>query len=146
MGDVYIDNEISEMPLKAYNATEMNTSLLIDRLGFFSSMDDIFDRLLILASYIGGRFIQYVDDLALRDADRYLDLVNISGGQHLKSPRHGICKSFSAGSSSSSKPYISDRGPGICERRTSGPRDELLVDTRSEIVETSSSHLAPIHL
>ncbi|KAK9947792.1 hypothetical protein M0R45_003397 [Rubus argutus] len=142
MGDVYIENEISEMPLTAYNATEMNTSLLIDRLGFFSSMDDFFDRLLILASYIGGRFIQYVDDLALRDADRYLDLVNISGGQHLKSLRRCICKSFSAGSSSSLKPYISDRRPGICERRTSGPMDELLVDTRSEIVETSSSHAA----
>ncbi|KAM5547606.1 hypothetical protein ABKV19_001874 [Rosa sericea] len=142
MGDVYIENGISEMPLTAYNDTVMNMSLVIESLGFFSSMDDIFDRLLILASYIGHRCIQFVEDLALREADRYLeDLVNISAGQHLKSLRHGICKSFSEGSSSSSKPYISDRDLEICERRASGSRDEFLVDTRSEIVETNSSHV-----
>ncbi|CAL2274301.1 unnamed protein product [Prunus armeniaca] len=87
MGDVYIENEISEMPLA-------------------------------------------VKDLAVRDADRYSDdLLVISAGQHLRSLRHGICKSFSEGCSSSSKPC----NPETCERRASEPME----DTRSEIVDTT---------
>ncbi|PQM33642.1 uncharacterized protein Pyn_30858 [Prunus yedoensis var. nudiflora] len=40
------------------------------------------------------------EDLAVRDADRYSDdLLVISAGQHIRSLRHGICKSFSEGSS-----------------------------------------------
>ncbi|XP_050377927.1 uncharacterized protein LOC126795138 isoform X2 [Argentina anserina] len=120
----------------------MNTSLVVDSLEFFSSMDDIFDRLLILGSYIGHRFIQFVEDLAHREFDRYLEeLVRISAGHQLKSLRHGICKSFSE-CSSSSKPSISDGGPEICETRASGPRHELLVDPTSEIVGTTCSQAA----
>ncbi|KAL6221088.1 hypothetical protein ACLB2K_008840 [Fragaria x ananassa] len=142
MGDVYIENGISEMPLTAYNDTVINTSLVIESLEFFSSMDDIFDRLLILASYIGHQFIQFVEDLALREFDRYLEnLVNISARQHLESLRHGICKSFSEDSSSSSQSYISDRNPEFYEKAL-GLRDELLVYPRSEIVQTDSSHAA----
>ncbi|XP_008242524.1 PREDICTED: uncharacterized protein LOC103340846 isoform X1 [Prunus mume] len=133
MGDVYIENEISEMPLAAYNDTVWNTSLLFDSLGFYSSMDDIFTRLLTLASYISRRFIQFIEDLAVRDADRYSDdLLVISAGQHLRSLRHGICKSFSEGCSSSSKPC----NPETCERRASEPTE----DTRSEIVETNFNY------
>ncbi|CAB4281930.1 unnamed protein product [Prunus armeniaca] len=87
MGDVYIENEISEMPLAA-------------------------------------------KDLAVRDADRYSDdLLVISAGQHLRSLRNGICKSFAEGCSSSSKPC----NPETCERRSSEPTE----DTRSEIVDTT---------
>ncbi|CAB4287325.1 unnamed protein product [Prunus armeniaca] len=75
IGDVYIENEISEMPLAAYNDTVGSASLLFDSLGFYSSMDDIFTRLLTLASYISRRFIQFIEDLAVRDADRYSDLL-----------------------------------------------------------------------
>ncbi|PQQ13047.1 uncharacterized protein Pyn_10997 [Prunus yedoensis var. nudiflora] len=133
MGDVYIENEISEMPLAAYNDTVWNTSLLFDSLGFYSSMDDIFTRLLTLASYISRRFIQFIEDLVVRDADRYSDdLLVISAGQHLRSLRHGICKSFSEGCSSSSKPC----NPETCERRASEPTE----DTRSEIVETNFNY------
>ncbi|ONH98001.1 hypothetical protein PRUPE_7G222800 [Prunus persica] len=152
MGDVYIENEISEMPLavstfqlydcallqiictfSAYNDTVWNTSLLFDSLEFYSSMDDIFSRLLTLASYISRRFIQFIEDLAVRDADRYSDdLLVISAGQHLRSLRQGICKSFSEGCSSSSKPC----NPETCERRASEPTE----DTRSEIVETNFNY------
>ncbi|CAL9027814.1 unnamed protein product [Prunus brigantina] len=45
-----------------------------------------------LASYISRRFIQFIEDLAVRYSD---DLLVISAGQHLRSLRHGICKSFS---------------------------------------------------
>ncbi|XP_021830964.1 uncharacterized protein LOC110771032 [Prunus avium] len=77
------------------------------------------------------------EDLAVRDADRYSDdLLVISAGQHLRSLRHGICKPFSEGCSSSSKPCISDRNPGTCERRASEPTE----DTRSEIVETNFNY------
>ncbi|KAL6293421.1 hypothetical protein ACE6H2_001563 [Prunus campanulata] len=114
---------------QAYNDTVRNTSLLFDSLGFYSSMDDIFTRLLTLASYISRRFIQFIKDIAVKDADRYSDdLLVISAGQHLRSLRHGICKPFSEGCSSSSKPCISDRNPGTCERRASEPTE----DTRSE--------------
>ncbi|XP_021807100.1 uncharacterized protein LOC110750994 isoform X2 [Prunus avium] len=133
MGDVYIENEISEMPLAAYNDTVWNTSLLFDSLGFYSSMNDIFTRLWTLASYISRRFIQFIEDLAVRDADRYSDdLLVISAGQHLRSLRHGICKSFFEGCSSSSKPC----NPETCERRASEPTE----DTRSEIVETNFNY------
>ncbi|XP_004288884.1 PREDICTED: uncharacterized protein LOC101301533 [Fragaria vesca subsp. vesca] len=82
------------------------------------------------------------EDLALREFDRYLEnLVNISARQHLESLRHGICKSFSEDSSSSSQSYISDRNPEFYEK-ASGRRDELLVYPRSEIVQTDSSHAA----
>ncbi|CAL9026649.1 unnamed protein product [Prunus brigantina] len=96
IGDVYTENEISEMPLAAYNDTVWSASFLFDSLGFYSSMDDIFTRLLTLASYISRRFIQFIEDLVVRDADRYSDdLLVISAGQHVRSLRHGICKSFS---------------------------------------------------
>ncbi|CAL2263064.1 unnamed protein product [Prunus armeniaca] len=89
-------------------------------------MDDIFTRLFTLASYISRRFIQVIEDLAVRDADRYSDdLLVISAGQHLRSLRNGICKSFAEGCSSSSKPC----NPETCERRSSEPTE----DTRSEI-------------
>ncbi|PQQ21625.1 uncharacterized protein Pyn_15068 [Prunus yedoensis var. nudiflora] len=69
------------------------------------------------------------EDIAVKDADRYSDdLLVISAGQHLRSLRHGICKPFSEGCSSSSKPCISDRNPRTCERRASEPTE----DTRSE--------------
>ncbi|CAB4318357.1 unnamed protein product [Prunus armeniaca] len=83
-----------------------------------------------LSHYISRRFIQFIEDLAVRDADRYSDdLLVISAGQHLRSLRHGICKSFSEGCSSSSKPC----NPETCERRASEPME----DTRSEIVDTT---------
>ncbi|BFG34168.1 hypothetical protein CerSpe_204420 [Prunus speciosa] len=86
MGDVYIENEISEMPLAAYNDTVWNTSLLFDSLGFYSSMDDIFTRLLTLASYDGFGNDVVAEDLAVKDADRYSDdLLVISAGQHIRS-------------------------------------------------------------
>ncbi|CAB4281925.1 unnamed protein product [Prunus armeniaca] len=70
------------------------------------------------------------EDLAVRDADRYSDdLLVISAGQHLRSLRNGICKSFAEGCSSSSKPC----NPETCERRSSEPTE----DTRSEIVDTT---------
>lgn len=73
------------------------------------------------------------EDLAVRDADRYSDdLLVISAGQHIRSLRHGICKSFSEGCSSSSKPC----NPETCERRASEPTE----DTRSEIVETNFNY------
>ncbi|BBH08364.1 alpha/beta-Hydrolases superfamily protein, partial [Prunus dulcis] len=72
-------------------------------------------------------------DLAVRDADRYSDdLLVISAGQHLRSLRQGICKSFSEGCSSSSKPC----NPETCERRASEPTE----DTRSEILETNFNY------
>ncbi|KAL6276141.1 hypothetical protein ACE6H2_019742 [Prunus campanulata] len=75
-----------EMPLAAYNDTVWNTSFLFDSLGFYSSMDDIFTRLLTLASYICRRLIQFIEDLEVRDADRYSDdLLVISAGQHIRS-------------------------------------------------------------
>ncbi|CAL2273330.1 unnamed protein product [Prunus armeniaca] len=83
-------------------------------------MDDIFTRLLTLASYISRRFIQFIEDLAVRDADRYSDdLLVISAGQHLRSLRHGICKSFSEGCSSPSKSC----NPETSERRASEPTE-----------------------
>ncbi|CAL2263059.1 unnamed protein product [Prunus armeniaca] len=73
------------------------------------------------------------EDLAVRDADRYSDdLLVISAGQHLRSLRNGICKSFAEGCSSSSKPC----NPETCERRSSEPTE----DTRSEIVETNFNY------
>ncbi|PQQ08788.1 uncharacterized protein Pyn_15427 [Prunus yedoensis var. nudiflora] len=115
------------MPLAAYNDNVWNTSFLFDSLGFYSSMDDIFTRLLTLASYISRRLIQFIENLAVRDADRYSDdLLVISAGKHIRSLRHGICKSFSEGCSSSSKPC----NPETCERRASKPTE----DTRSEIL------------
>ncbi|CAB4317705.1 unnamed protein product [Prunus armeniaca] len=107
------------MPLAAYNDTVWSASLF-DSLGFYSSMDDIFTRLLTLASYISRRFIQFIEDLAVRDADRYSDdLLVISAGQHLRSLRHGICKSFSEGCSSPSKSC----NPETSERRASEPTE-----------------------
>ncbi|KAB2618481.1 glycosyltransferase [Pyrus ussuriensis x Pyrus communis] len=137
MGDVFFENEISEMPVTVYDVTVRNTSFLFDSLGFYSSMDDIFTHLLTLASYISRRFVQFIKNLTRRDADRYSDdlLVN-SAGQLLRSLRHGVCNSFSEGCSSSSKPCTSGQNPGICER-ASEPRE----DTRSEIVASNSSYV-----
>ncbi|CAL8170629.1 unnamed protein product [Prunus armeniaca] len=66
---------LSQSLYQAYNDTVGSASLLFDSLGFYSSMDDIFTRLLTLASYISRRFIQFIEDLAVRDADRYSDLL-----------------------------------------------------------------------
>lgn len=136
MGDVVFENDISEMPVTVYNDTVRNTSFRFDSLGFYSSMDDIFTRLLTLASYISHRFVQFIEDLARRDADRCSDdlLVN-SAGQHLRSLRHGVCNFFAEGCSSSSNSCISGRNPGICER-ASEPGE----DARTEIVAANSSY------
>ncbi|KAM1155508.1 hypothetical protein ACFX13_026983 [Malus domestica] len=136
MGDVVFENDISEMPVTVCNVTVRNKSFLFDSLGLYSSMDDIFTRLLTLASYISHRFVQFIEDLARTDADRCSDdlLVN-SAGQYLRSLRHGVCNSFFEGYSSSSKSCLSGQNPGICER-VSEPRE----DARTEIVAAKSSY------
>ncbi|CAN6699441.1 unnamed protein product [Malus baccata var. baccata] len=62
MGDVVFENDISEMPVTVCNVTVRNKSFLFDSLGLYSSMDDIFTRLLTLASYISHRFVQFIGE------------------------------------------------------------------------------------
>lgn len=125
----------------AHGAAVRDTTLLIDSFGFHSLMDDIFTHLLTLTSYISHRFIQFIEDLVLKDINRLSEsLVFISSEQYPRSSSHGICRSVSEGCSLSSKPYISSTGPTILEGRTSEIREELLVNTTSEVVETNYSY------
>ncbi|KAL4651906.1 hypothetical protein ACB092_01G194600 [Castanea dentata] len=165
MGDVHIKKEISEIPSTSHQVRRFssngyllevhshqtkhlahgdavkNTSLLIDTLGFHSLMDDIFTRFLTLTSYISRRFIQFIEDLVFRDAIRCSEnLVVISSERNPGCSCYSICTSITEGCSSSSKPCISISSPTVLEGRTSGLREELIVNARSEVVESNYNY------
>ncbi|KAK4601875.1 hypothetical protein RGQ29_011116 [Quercus rubra] len=126
---------------QAHGDAVKNTSLLIDTLGFHSLMDDIFTRLLTLTSYISHRFIQFIEDLVFRDVIRCSEnLVVVSSERNPGCSCHSICTSISEGCSLSSKPCISISSPTVLEGRTSGLREELLVNARSEFVESNYNY------
>ncbi|XP_062148970.1 uncharacterized protein LOC133857685 isoform X2 [Alnus glutinosa] len=135
MGDVHIETEISEIPSSVGNFSSncyllevhghqrkhlvcgdavTNTSLLKDALGFHSLMDDIVTHLLTLASYASHQFIQFIEDLVVRDVNRCSKDLGV---------------------------VFSERHPRtVLEGKTSELGEELLVNTRCEVVENNYSY------
>lgn len=81
------------------------------------------------------------EDLVFRDVIRCSEnLVVVSSERNPGCSCHSICTSITEGcSSSSNKPCISISSPTALEGRTSGLREELLVNARSEAVESNYS-------
>ncbi|KAJ7969561.1 Alpha/beta-Hydrolases superfamily protein [Quillaja saponaria] len=126
MGYVYIEKIISDYPSSALGDAVT---------GFCSLVDDILTRFFRLTTYISHQFIQFVEDLVLRDADRYTDdFVRITSG-YPKNSSHSICRSVVEDSSLSPQPYIS---PGS-DKGAVDTSNEVLVDTNYEGVDTSYS-------
>ncbi|KAF3441883.1 hypothetical protein FNV43_RR15798 [Rhamnella rubrinervis] len=137
--DVHIRNGIYEIVTAARGDAVRYTDILFTYLNLFSSMDDIFTRLLTMASYIGQRFSKFIEDLVLRDLRRYSSDVAVnSPEQHPRSWRQSISGSFSEGCSSS-KPYIEGACSRIGERRAHDTLEELILHTRSDVVNTNNS-------
>ncbi|CAL5339234.1 unnamed protein product [Camellia sinensis] len=138
MEDLYTNGEVSNITTPVcYNALR-NEGLLSNHLGFYSSMDDIFSRLLTLSSNIRGRFICFIEQLLYRDINRCSeDLRDISSGQHSRSSSCSNCRFLSNGCSSSSRPCSAGTSVGILEEIASDLTNRLLVNSRFEIVESN---------
>lgn len=79
-------------------------------------------------------YIFSAEDLVLRDINSCLgELFVISSGEHPRSSSQSICKSILEECLSSSSCHIADTVYG---RRASDLRNQLFVNTRSEIIET----------
>ncbi|KAL5838305.1 hypothetical protein ACOSQ3_015474 [Xanthoceras sorbifolium] len=116
----------------------MKSTDRFDYLGFFSSMDAIFTRLLTLSTCITRRFICFIENLVLQDVNRCSeDWVTISSEQHPRYSTQRICKSILEECSSSSNSYIANTVRG---RRTRDLRTGLFVNTSSEVIETNYRH------
>lgn len=135
MGHVHVKNEISEIPSTAHGNAVKNTNII----EFGPSMDDIFNCLLTLASYIGHQFITFIEDLVLRDLNRCSENLVVNSNE--QDPR-----SSSEGCSSSSLPCIDCTCLRICERRYQEPTEELSVDTRSLIIKTIDFYAGPLFI
>ncbi|KAF7819778.1 alpha/beta-hydrolase domain protein [Senna tora] len=90
---------------------------------------DILTNLLRLTSFISDQFIQFVEDLVVRDADRWKEDYVFNPG--VFSSVH-CTKSYT--STSSSRPESGGSIHGICGRGTVDIIEELLVDTGSVIL------------
>jgi hypothetical protein len=78
------------------------------------------------------------EDLVFRDVNGCSEkLVLVSSERHPGSSCHSICTSVSEGCS---KPCISISSPTILEGRTSDLGEELLVNSRSEVVESNYNY------
>lgn len=81
------------------------------------------------------------EDLVFRDVIKCSEnLVVVSSERNPGCSYHSICTSVSEGCSPSSKPCISISSPTVLEGRTSGLREELLVNARSEVVESNYNY------
>ncbi|KAK1550370.1 hypothetical protein Q3G72_018103 [Acer saccharum] len=137
MEGLQIHGEILETPIHACHDVTESTGRF-DYLGFFSSMDDIFTRLLTLTTCITRRFIRFIEDLVLQDVNRRSEgWVTISSEQHPRSSTQRIYKSVLEECSSSSNSYVADTIRG---RRTLDLRRRLFVNTSSEVIETNYRH------
>ncbi|XP_061343879.1 uncharacterized protein LOC133289873 [Gastrolobium bilobum] len=94
-------------------------------------MDGILINLFRLTSYISDRFIQFIEDLVLRDAVRCSFRVTpgVISSVH--------CSEDYTRNTSLRPPQIGGENHGICERRAFNNSKELLVDTRSIIVNAN---------
>lgn len=94
-----------------------------------------------------GHDIVIAEDLVLRDLRRCSsDVVVNSAEQHPRSLRQSISESFSEGCSSSPKPHIDGACSGIGERRAYDTVEELILHTRSEVVNTNNSSEASLFI
>ncbi|KAE7998689.1 hypothetical protein FH972_003208 [Carpinus fangiana] len=148
MGDVHIETEVSEIPSSVghfssncylqevhghqkkhlvHGDAVTNTSLFMDVLGYYSLVDDIVTHLLTLASYVSHQFIQCIEDLVFRDVNRCSkDLGVLSSEQHPRYLCHSICRPVTSRT--------------VLEGKTAELREELLVNTISEVVENNYSY------
>ncbi|XP_031383065.1 uncharacterized protein LOC116197156 isoform X2 [Punica granatum] len=121
--DGYGDRMIQMAP--CYALALRDTNLLLDQLGFFSSINDIVYHILAISSHLTQQLCVFIENLVLSDVERYSEGSVVRSPQQPRSSTHSIHKSVSEDGSSSD--------PGILERRGSCPKEELVVNTRSEI-------------
>ncbi|XAR53369.1 hypothetical protein NMG60_11021904 [Bertholletia excelsa] len=139
MADIYTNGEICNI-MATVCSNALREEDLSSHLGFYSSMDDIFSRLLTLASYLRSRFISFIEELLYRDINRYSeDLLDISSGEHSRCSLCSNCIFVSDDCSSSSQPYYASMGIGILEKRALDLNKILPVNSRYEIVESNRS-------
>ncbi|KAK7319958.1 hypothetical protein RJT34_04687 [Clitoria ternatea] len=98
---------------------------------FFYFMDDKLTSLVRLTTYVGDRFIHFIEDLVLKDIVRYTE--NFVAIPVITSSVH-----CSEGTGTSLHPRISGENHGISERRAFNNNKELLEDTRSIILQDNS--------
>lgn len=100
-----------------------------------SEMEDVFSRLLTLASYITRRVIEFFEDLVIRDVSRWLEESEINScGQHLTSPTCNDNKLSSMEDASSSRCCNSDTTFSFHEQGASDVEDQSFLYSRLEIV------------
>ncbi|KAK7251539.1 hypothetical protein RIF29_34829 [Crotalaria pallida] len=96
-------------------------------------MEDMLTNLLRLTSYISNRFIQFIEDLVRRDTVRWTQ--NCGATPLVFSSVH-YSKGYT-GCTSSQPSKIGGENHGMCERRVFNNSKELLVDTRSVILNVN---------
>ncbi|KAL3744913.1 hypothetical protein ACJRO7_014079 [Eucalyptus globulus] len=152
MGDYYNNNETSETYTSVGNVPNScildghgyqladtapchalrNIICPLDNLGLCSSVNDIFSHILALSSHITQQFFFFIENLVLRDVNRYSeDLVAFSGCHPRSSVDCTYKSAFEDGPSSSS--------PGIHENRSVVVEEELLGNARFKVVEMYDS-------
>ncbi|GLT98532.1 hypothetical protein SLE2022_160330 [Rubroshorea leprosula] len=129
MGELYINAENSEIPLRACYGDVSDTNLLLEFLGVFSSLNNIFAHVVALTACIGRRFICFIEDLVLKDV--------ITSGPRRSSSSHGNYKFLLEERFSSSKSCTVNTSPRILGRRLL--TENSLVNAHSEAVETNHS-------
>ncbi|CAK9160897.1 unnamed protein product [Ilex paraguariensis] len=101
-------------------------------------MDDILARLFAFTSYIGSRFIHYIEDLVFRDVNRCSEnLVAIFSAQQPGPSSYSNSISASEACSSSPRPCNASTSLGIHETRMSYLKRQLLVNSRFRIVKSN---------
>lgn len=152
MGDYYNNNETSETYTSVGNVPNScildghgyqladtapchalrNIICPLDNLGLCSSVNDIFSHILAVSSHITQQFFFFIENLVLRDVNRYSeDLVAFSGCHPISSVDCTYKSAFEDGPSSSS--------PGIHENRSVVVEEELLGNARFKVVEMYDS-------
>uniref|UniRef100_A0A5B7B9C3 Alpha/beta-Hydrolases superfamily protein n=1 Tax=Davidia involucrata TaxID=16924 RepID=A0A5B7B9C3_DAVIN len=138
MAELYQNGDISNVSTTVCCNAVRNESLLSNHLGFCSSINDIFARLLTLSSYISHRFIHFIENLVYSDVNRCSeDLVVVSFGQHPRSSSCSNCRYDTEGGSSSSRPYDASTCLEIPERRAPDFKKKRYVNSRFEIVDSN---------
>ncbi|KAJ4958749.1 hypothetical protein NE237_025860 [Protea cynaroides] len=136
MGNSDTEGETSSTPPMVHYDAVRTISFRSENLAFCSSMEDLFARLLTLASYIRHRFIRFVEDLVFRDVYRCSQDATISSsGRYSSSSGGSISQSILHDRPTPSKPSESSASVQNHERRVSHLK-ERLPGNSSEVVET----------
>ncbi|KAK7358364.1 hypothetical protein VNO77_00291 [Canavalia gladiata] len=101
-------------------------------------MDDILANLLRLTTYLGDRFIQFIEDLVLKDIHRYKENFGVIPVVISSVP----CSKGYTRSTSLQSPQIGGENHGICETRAVNNSKQLLEHTRSITLFASSVYAA----